>query len=1305
MDLENRLSTISLQDQNEKGEDEKTDSEQKTNAELQDTSASESEGDSEARKLFMKYVTEGRRLVEQGDIARAIKLNEKALAIKHSEKLVKRIEKMKTFLAAQQVQSDGEGEEDEDMKSLGQGFMLHRKLCAKLYHHQKEGVLWMWSLFVLGKGGILADDMGLGKTIQVIAFLAGMFDMNKIKSVMIVVPLSVIPNWLNEFNKWTPGINVMQFHGSSRKERDRALNRVRSRGGVLITTYGLIVTTHETLSKRYGQEFVWDYVILDEGHKIKNPTKTSKSIHAVPAKMRMILTGTPVQNNLKELWSLFDYVHQGSLLGTMRTFKLEFEGPIIRARERDASAVAKRLGQEMAETLKGIIKPYFLRRTKAEVTAASSGEKDTECMQMPSMTRKNDLVIWLHLTEAQQKIYQDFINLDSVKQLLMTKKSPLVALTVLKKICDHPRLLSKRACMQLGLDGNDFDLEDLEHPEAYESAVLQINNISDEVLVGEAGKMQILVQLMDNFKAEGRKTLVFSQSRRMLDIIQKVITNRGHKVCRMDGTITGLAERGEIVQKFQKNPSYTAFLLTVQVGGVGLTITSADRVIIYDPNWNPATDAQAVDRAYRIGQQKNVVVYRLITCGTVEEKIYRRQVFKDSITRQTTGGNKNPYRYFTSIELRELFALDDPMTSKTQRQLQDMHAGQRKSDISLDEHIAFLHSLDIFGISDHDLMFQNTTERNDEEENEFIGEEETQRDEHFIKSKILQAQNLIAVESQNPFAAFEERSKGGMRYPPTARPAPESVPDYRPSPLFTNVQADVAVEVGDSDDEEEETKPVSNQVEESNSTIDLTEEESDDTAKPTQSAVIFSPPKKILKTAVPSPAKNCSNGERPRRILQPLNSEQVKMRSPTVVHGAQKGPVITEELLISPDVSSPVIGLEKVDIRQRMLREESERKASLSSSPRRLPMSPGAGSAKVSSSPKQGTPNKSYSVKDSRLLDGKSPNRAMYSHSPILQQTGSPSVLAADSFLSNSFTTPPSRPGSQLSRTSMSNSPALNVSDARRKLSFVEDSPIPSSANQSSIAAGDNDRTDTPAKSKQLSLLVPDGGDGVSVTSVQASPFKVVSPAARLKDAKKKRRSVCVQQCPDPSAMAESSDEDNLSPGPSSEEDENKENASTEAEEEEPEKDVSQEEESEEENKENEIGLRRLAGRNRIISESESSDGSCFEVPVSDDEALNPDLESDPSDEELQKLKPSEQGEEASKEACQDREVEEEDDDMTEEHYQQFQDLVGAARQQYKLKHYEDSLLLVEAALKISREPGLEDMAEKIRLRIASQQQ
>ncbi|GFO09812.1 DNA excision repair protein ercc-6-like [Plakobranchus ocellatus] len=1354
MDLEEKLATISIKEEKDVADE----SSKEPKPQAKGSSESETEADSEARKIFMKYVTEGRRLVEEGDIARAIKLNEKALAIRYSEKLQKRIEKMKAFLAAQEEDEGENGDDDEEdggMKSLGQGFMLHHKLYGKLYQHQKEGVLWMWSLYVLGKGGILADDMGLGKTIQVIAFLAGMFDMGKIKSVMIVVPLSVIPNWLNEFNKWTPGINVMQFHGSSKKERDRALHRVRSRGGVLMTTYGLVVTTHETLSKRHGQEFVWDYVILDEGHKIKNPTKTSKSIHHVPARMRMILTGTPVQNNLKELWSLFDYVHQGSLLGTMRTFKMEFETPIIRARERDATAVAKRLGQEMAETLKGIIKPYFLRRTKAEVTATNASDKDSDCMKMPSMMRKNDLVIWLHLTEAQQKIYKDFINLDSVKQLLMTKKSPLVALTVLKKICDHPRLLSKRACMQLGLDGDDFDDADLEHPEAYESAVLQINNIPDEVLVAEAGKMQILVQLLDTFKAEGRKTLVFSQSRRMLDIIQKVITNRGHKVSRLDGTVTQLMERDEIVKRFQKDPSYTVFLLTVQVGGVGLTITSADRVIIYDPNWNPATDAQAVDRAYRIGQQKNVVVYRLITCGTVEEKIYRRQVFKDSITRQTTGASKNPYRYFTSVELRELFALDDPMTSTTQRQLQEMHAGQRKTDTALDEHIAYLHSLDIFGISDHDLMFHQTQETNEEEENEFIGEEEIQRDQQFIQHKIRMAQTLIAEESQNPFAAYEERTKGGMRYPPTARPVSGAV-DVRPSPLFSLVPPAPIDEVLISDEEEDANKSLSGSSNdrEENSFVDLTEDESKDASKSIQKYSVLSPPKKIPKTAISSPAKNSPGVEKPRRALQPLSTEEVKMRSPTVLSSSRKGTIVTEELLISPDVASPVIGLEKVDIRRRMMEEEAQRKAgvgggsSAPSSPRRTPMSPKSAAGAGVGSPLRGgqrTPSKLASSPARALLQGGSPSWNLKSpggqshqivqpvgtlSTPTASKAGnSAEVLETDS-PADLFKSPSSRTGcdsknNSLSATSPALTPSLNLSDARRKLSFVvAESPISPSASQSGVQS----RELTPQKLSQT-LCIGDGGEDKSrlrgsvaqIMSARgdsghlgmsgaASPTNYLSPKPRVKEAKNKRRSVCLQQLPPRPVGEESSEDSDLSPDngntgqTSSDEDENKENASVEAEEEKEEEDKALssgdgEEETDEENKENEgmnVG-RGLGGRNRIVSESESSEGSCFEVPLSEDEDGQGHDDSDAENE--GKLGTDEQGV-----VSHDRgDKEEEDEEMTEEENQQFQELISAARQQYKQKHYEDSLLYVNEALKICRDPGLEEMAEKIRFRIANQ--
>ncbi|XP_076472962.1 DNA excision repair protein ERCC-6-like [Babylonia areolata] len=723
----------------------------------------------EAQVRFNKLVKKAKHLAQEGKVQQALELNREALSIHHHEKLARRIAKMEEYLKNYGGQDQEEEEEMEGgMIQLGSnsGFYLHKDLNSRLYSHQKKGVLWMWGLHKKNKGGILGDDMGLGKTIQVIAFLSGLFDMDKVRTVLIILPVSVMINWEKEFNKWAPGIAVYPFHGTSKRERERNLDRVQRRGGVLLTTYGMVLTSWEQMSQHNGRDFVWDYVILDEGHKIKNASKTTKAVYGVAAKHRIILTGTPIQNNLKELWTLFDYVHQGSLLGTLRTFKMEFENPIIRARERDATGGEKRLGLEMVQSLKKIIDPFFMRRTKAEIKedekrAEDSGNPHEKSIRMPTMMFKNDFVVWLYLSDTQLNIYRDFLELASVKELLVSSKSPLVALTVLKKICDHPRLLSLRACHQLGLHGQEMVSDELEMASSLESAVTKIDSIDDEVLMREAGKMGVLVSLVDQLRREEHRALIFSQSRKMLDIIQKVLKNKGHKVMRLDGTVKSVTERDELVQKFQRNSSYSVFLLTTQVGGVGLTLTAADRVIIYDPSWNPATDAQAVDRAFRIGQTKNVVIYRLITCGTVEEKIYRRQIFKDSITRQTTGGTKDPYRYFTKQELRELFQLEEHRFSNTQQQLEEMHGLDRRRDPELDNHIAFLHSLDIFGISDHDLMFSQESPVHETEEDMVPGGNVAPvpaQHTDYIKHRVQKAKEIIERESSVP-GTMEQRMK------------------------------------------------------------------------------------------------------------------------------------------------------------------------------------------------------------------------------------------------------------------------------------------------------------------------------------------------------------------------------------------------------------------------------------------------------------------------------------------------------------------------------------------------------------------
>ncbi|XP_010971891.1 DNA excision repair protein ERCC-6-like [Camelus bactrianus] len=707
---------------------------------------------------YLRYVKEAKEATKNGDLEEALKLFNLAKDIFPNEKVMSRIQKIQEAL--EELAEHGD---DEFTDVCSSGLLLYRELHNQLFEYQKEGVAFLYSLYRDGRrGGILADDMGLGKTVQIIAFLSGMFDASLVNHVLLIMPTSLISTWLREFVKWTPGMRVKTFHGPSKDERTRNLSRIQQRNGVIITTYQMLINNWQQLSSSNGREFVWDYVILDEAHKIKtSSTKSAICARAIPASNRILLTGTPIQNNLQELWSLFDFACQGSLLGTLKTFKMEYENPITRAREKDATPGEKALGFKISENLMAIIKPYFLRRTKEEVQKKKSSnpeirlseknpDVDAIC-EMPSLSRKNDLIIWIRLVPLQEEIYRKFVSLDHIKELLMETRSPLAELGVLKKLCDHPRLLSARACHLLNLGAVNFSAAD-ENEGEDTSDVDHIAQISDDTLMGESGKMIFLMDLLKRLRDEGHQTLVFSQSRRILNIIERLLKNRCFKILRIDGTITHLVEREKRISLFQQNKDYSVFLLTTQVGGVGLTLTAASRVVIFDPSWNPATDAQAVDRVYRIGQKENVVVYRLITCGTVEEKIYRRQVFKDSLIRQTTGDKKNPFRYFSKQELRELFTIEDFQNSATQLQLQSLHAAQRRSDKSLDEHIAYLHSLSIAGISDHDLMY--THDLSVKEELDVI------EDSHYIQQRVQKAQFLVETESQNTELLMERQRTG-----------------------------------------------------------------------------------------------------------------------------------------------------------------------------------------------------------------------------------------------------------------------------------------------------------------------------------------------------------------------------------------------------------------------------------------------------------------------------------------------------------------------------------------------------------------
>lgn len=702
---------------------------------------------------YLRYVKEAKEATKNGNLEEALKLFNLAKDIFPSAKVMSRIKKIQAAL--EELADNGN---DEFTYVCNSDLLLYRELYNQLFEHQKEGVAFLYSLYRDGrKGGILADDMGLGKTVQVIAFLSGMFDASLVNHVLLIMPTNLIITWVKEFAKWTPGMRVKTFHGPSKDERNRNLIRVQQRNGIIITTYQMLINNWQQLSSLNGQEFVWDYVILDEAHKIKSSsTKSAICARAIPARNRILLTGTPVQNNLRELWALFDFACRGSLLGTLKTFKMEYENPITRAREKDATPEEKALGFKISENLMTIIKPYMLRRTKEEVQKKKtgnqevrSGEKnptvDAIC-QMPSLSRKNDLIIWIRLVPLQEEIYKKYVSLESIKKLLMETRSPLVELGILKKLCDHPRLLPARTCHLLNLEDIQFSVEN-ERENLLNME--QFNQVTDNALIQESGKMIFLMDLLTELRDEGHQTLVFSQSRQILNIIEYLLKKRHFKILRIDGTISHLVEREKRINLFQRNKDYSVFLLTTQVGGVGLTLTAATRVVIFDPSWNPATDTQAVDRVYRIGQKENVVVYRLITCGTVEEKIYRRQVFKDSIIRQTTGDKKNPFRYFSKQELRELFTIEDLHNSATQLQLQSLHAAQRKSDKNLDDHIAFLYSLGIAGISDHDLMYTHDLPVN--EELDVI------EDSNYIQNRVHKAQFLVELESKNTELLMERQ--------------------------------------------------------------------------------------------------------------------------------------------------------------------------------------------------------------------------------------------------------------------------------------------------------------------------------------------------------------------------------------------------------------------------------------------------------------------------------------------------------------------------------------------------------------------
>lgn len=668
---------------------------------------------------------------------------------------------------ASQVMEASEEEEEEEEEELADGVLLRKSLLERLYPYQREGIAWLRALHDRQpRGGVLGDDMGLGKTVQVAAFLAGMLASERIRTALIVCPLSIIDQWGAELAKWAPGARVRLFHGANKAEREKAVPQTLASGGVCLTTYGMLQNNAEHCCP--GGES-WDYVVLDEGHTIKNYTaQISQKVRLLRAERRLVMTGTPITNKLQELWSLLDWACPG-LLGDRKTFKEEFEDRIARGTDRHATQFERQAGSQLAESLRRLISPHFLRREKKDVLmsapltpprqqqqqqqhhhqqsvpatcparsptrrlsgrmSVSPAKKAVPGSSAAIRARKNDLIVWIRLSRMQQALYRSFLETTEVRDVLNRSKSPLAALGVLKKICNHPHLLQ---------DPTDT------------SASLNIGALVDKdrgrhAAVKHSAKVAFLLRLLADHRKEGNRTLVFSQSTRVLDIIEEQLRELSFRWCRIDGSIH---DRQAVIDEFNSNTGITCFLLTTQVGGVGLNLTAADRVVIFDPAWS-VLDNQAVDRVYRIGQKRDVVVYRFMTCGTIEEKIYRKQVFKQSLMRATMEGD-TPFRYFTKQELHELFTMGDPSVSVTQQQLHAIHGNQRRSYEALDRHLEFVrHCKEIFGVSDHDLLFSKR--------NHDAGTAVSERVEELVE----QATSKVVSASQQPSAPAAEAGKEG----------------------------------------------------------------------------------------------------------------------------------------------------------------------------------------------------------------------------------------------------------------------------------------------------------------------------------------------------------------------------------------------------------------------------------------------------------------------------------------------------------------------------------------------------------------
>jgi superfamily II DNA or RNA helicase len=458
---------------------------------------------------------------------------------------------------------------------------VSKKVKAVLRPYQKAGFDWLNFLREFEFNGVLADDMGLGKTLQALTMLQKVSEEKKNTTSLAVVPTSLVFNWKAEAEKFTPGLKVQIYHGVKRDKK--GFEKMLKENDLVITTYGVI---RNDLELFVSKEF--EYIILDEAHTIKNPASISaKSVFALKSKNKLAVSGTPIQNNLTELWSLFNFLNPG-YLGSYDSFKENFVNPIEKNKDANVSA-----------SLRKLINPFLLRRTKKIISDELPDKTEMVIKSTFSLDEKEIYDNWKEYYKNEIKSAIDEKGINGAKLKI------LEGLMKLRQISLHPKMI-------------------------------------DTEYKGSSAKFDLLMMEVEKVMREGHKVLIFSSFVKMLTIIKDEFEKKDLKYSYLDGKTK---DRQGVVSRFQNEEEAEAFLISIKAGGVGLNLTSADYVFIVDPWWNPAVESQAMDRAHRIGQENKVFVYKMIAEGTIEEKILKLQDSKkklvdDLITEEASFGKE-----------------------------------------------------------------------------------------------------------------------------------------------------------------------------------------------------------------------------------------------------------------------------------------------------------------------------------------------------------------------------------------------------------------------------------------------------------------------------------------------------------------------------------------------------------------------------------------------------------------------------------------------------------------------------------------